>query len=165
MLISSDIPPALRSHHQFPLATCAVSAFECVAILHGLLEQDKFPLQCDPTNREKGFGDIDFLESLGLSCANNLYDTQSAMVLIEKETAEGRFPLVSLRAFAVDGTPLSYHILICVLHNAKLLLVDPAKPSVVVDNKVDLANLLKRNRQDNPERKTLHILHYQMKNP
>jgi len=85
------------------------------------------------------------------------------MALIEKETSEGRFPLVSLRVFAEDGSPLDYHIFLCVSHCAELVLIDPAKLEIVADNNAGLANLLERNRSDNPERKTLHILHYRVK--
>jgi len=159
----NDIPPELRNHHQFPQATCAVSAFECVAKLHELLAPDKFPLQSDETNREKGFDDTSYLKSLGLSCEDHHYDTQSATTLIEKETNEGRFPLVSLREWKADGTILDYHIFLCALYNSKLLLVNPREPRIEAEKKEDLEKVLEYNSKNNPDRTTLHILHYQKK--
>jgi hypothetical protein len=158
------LPPALADHHQLPgLNTCAVSAFEAVAKLHGLIVPTAFPLQLDPKNQKKGFDDTSFLKALGIDCRDAHYDTQEAMELIEEETNAGRFPLVSLLGFRQDGKPAGYHILLCALHNSKLLLIDPAKPSIEADNKADLANLLEGNRQQNPHRKTLHILTYQLR--
>jgi hypothetical protein len=155
----SELPAELRSHRQLEQASCAVSAFECVSKLHGLIETDTFPLQSDPKNQMLGFGDTEFLKFLGLSPLDGHYDTQSAVALIEKETNEGRFPLISL----IGQTPKGewyYHIHLCVFHNAKLLLIDPATLDIVADKKEDLAKVLERNSQQNPERKTLHILTY-----
>ena len=41
----SDLPEALRRHRQLEPASCAVSAFECVAKLHRLIERDISPLK------------------------------------------------------------------------------------------------------------------------
>ena len=159
----SELPTELRSHRQLEQASCAVSAFECIAKLHGLIAPDIFPLQSDPKNQKLGFGDTGFLKSLGLSCVDNHHDTVSAMTLIEKETNEGRFPLVVLGFYLPTGE-WTYHTHLCVSHNAKLVLVDPAMPAIVVGKKEDLTNLLERKRREDPLKKTLHVLHYQAKN-
>jgi hypothetical protein len=159
----SDLPEPLRSHRQLEDASCAVSAFEAVAKLHGLIEKDSFPLQADVKNQRRGFEDTEFLKSLGINASADHYDTQSAMDLIEKETNEGRFPLVSLLTKAPDGK-LAYHVCLCAQHNG-LVLIDPGKPTIVVHGTKELANLLEGNRTNNPDRDTLHILAYEITSP
>ena len=157
----SLLPEALRNHRQLERASCAVSAFECIAKLHGLIEPDTFPLQSDPANQNKEFGDTEFLKFLNLLPSDGLFATQNALAIIERETTEGRFPLISLLVETSSGEK-GYHTYLCAQHNAKLLLIDPLKPEIVVDKKEDLENLLEHNRTTNPERKTLHVMTYSM---
>jgi hypothetical protein len=159
----SDLPEPLRSHRQLEKASGAVSAFEAVGKLHGLIKKDSFPLQTDPKNQHRGFEDTEFLRSLVINASADHYDTQSAMDLSEKETKERRFPLVSLIGTAPGGK-LSYHVYLCAHYNG-LVLIDPAKPEIMARGGNELANLLEGNRTNNRDRDTLHILAYEITSP
>jgi hypothetical protein len=142
---------------------CAVSTLEFVAKLYGLLPLDSFPLQSNPANQKKGFGERDLQDALGLQGWDKFYDVQSALEIIEKETIEGRFLGVSLLVFGANQKIEGYHIFVAARLDGLPILVDPADGQVKVRAKEDLAKILEYNSRMNPERKTIHLLYLNRK--
>jgi hypothetical protein len=155
------LPEAIRQHHQDDNASCAVSGQECIAKLHGFIAPDAFPLQSDPANKKRGFGvnDRAFLKTHKIDAKDDFYDASSSVALIEAETKAGRYPLVSLIGKDPDGN-WGYHTYLCAQHEGELLLVDPAKPTILVKGVPTLRAVLDANGATNPFRKTIHILSY-----
>jgi hypothetical protein len=154
------LPAALSNHYQFAGDFCAVSGFECIAKLHNLIQEKDFPLQSDTSNQYKGFGDTQFLNKWFL-CTEGHLDTAGAMALIEKETNEGRHPLVSM--FVKRSTKTEYHIFLLTNHGGDLLLIDPSSPTIVASGRVDVQKELEDHRANDPGRKTLHVFWYDLK--
>lgn len=155
------LPEAIRLHHQNDDASCAVSGQECIAKLHGFIAPDAFPLQSDPANKKRGFGADDraFLKAHMLDAKDGFYDAPSTIALIEAETNAGRYPLVALIGKDPDGN-WGYHTYLCARYEGALLLIDPAKPSILVKGTPLVRAVLDANSAINPFRKTIHILSY-----
>jgi hypothetical protein len=84
--MNEDIPESLRQHRQLENAWCAVSGFESIAKMHGLIAPGAFPLQPDPAKQGMGFGDTSFLLALGL---------QATDVSLERDVAISRIEAIS----------------------------------------------------------------------
>lgn len=156
----SALPPfldPLQNHRQLEQDSCAVSGFECIAKLHGLIGKEEFSLQSDETNQGKGFGETEFLESLGIFASDSHHDIESALDLIETETSRGRFPLVSCITKIEQGMRY-WHIKICAQNNAKLVLINPAYPMIVAEKREGLKTELEKSIL--PDRTKLHMLTY-----
>lgn len=160
--MNDDLPEQLRSHRQLHTASCAVSGFECIAKLHKFISPSQFPLQSDPANQGMGFADTSFLKSYGLLAEDAHLARDAALDRIESETTAGRFPLVSLIARLPSGE-LGWHIMICVRHDADLLLIDPAYPKIQARNRVGLSAEFQRTLDAVPDRQRLHVLTYAWK--
>ncbi len=150
---------ALRNHRQLEQASCAVSAFEAVAKLHGLIEPTSFPLQSDPANQLKGFGDTEFLRSLGILPSDGHYDIQSALNLIEKETSGGKFPLAAF-VKEIVGAQVRVHVYLAARDKTKLVLIDPAVPAIVAEGREGLGRLFQRSIQMYPPISDIHVMIY-----
>ena len=153
----SKLQDILRSHKQIRDWSCSVSALEFVAKLYGLLALDSFPLQQDEGNQKKGFGESTLQASLGLTGEEGHYDAQSALALIEEETNQGRFPIVSLANLPATPPRLTFHIHVAVSLQSQPTLIEPANGQVLATGKEDLAKELERNCQGNPVYSTIHI--------
>ena len=157
--MNDDLSEQLQHHRQLENASCAVSGFESVAKLHGLISPDAFPLQSDPANQHMGFGDTTFLRSLGLDASESLFAREEALDRIETETAEGRFPLVSLLV-ALTPRGRLWHIMVCARHDGRLLLIDPAYPKVQALDRSGLAAEIQKTLDMAPDRPKIHLLTY-----
>lgn len=158
------LPNELSKHHQLPGNFCAASGFECIAKLHHLIPKDQFPLQSDDTNEGLGFGkdDTKFLNQW-FDCRDSFFDAEAAISLIEKETHDGRFPLISLFEWE-RNKPIGWHVYLFLRYQEKLLLVDPRVVEVVTSDLPRLKALLGLNILTNPEkRQKLHVFWYQTK--
>jgi hypothetical protein len=158
------LPPlseVLKAHRQFPGDFCSVSALEFVSKCYGLTKLDQFPLQSDPQNEKKGFGEPILQSLVSLEGSEEHYDIPSALALIEKEMSADRFLAVSLRGFLVFGQiviPAGYHILVAARVEGLPTLIDPATKQVLARAKEELTKVLEWNSRHNPERTTIHIL-------
>ncbi|MDZ4405231.1 hypothetical protein [Prosthecobacter sp.] len=157
--MNEDLPEQLRSHYQLENASCAVSGFESVAKLHGLIAPDAFPLQSDPTKQGMGFDDTSFLLSLCLLASDTHLARDIALDRIESETSDGKFPLVSLLT-GQAGSTLYWHIFVCAQHGGDLLLIDPAYPKVQAQQRAGLAAEFQRTLDAIPDRQMIHLLTY-----
>ena len=153
------LPIQLQSHRQLERASCAASGFECIAKLNGLIAPDTFPLQSDPANQGMGFGDTGFLHSLGLKTSDKHLGREAALDCIEAEIRAEKFPLVSLLVAQTDSGRY-WHIYICVQHDGKLLLIDPAIPRVQAQNRDGLTAEFQRTLDLAPDRQLIHVMTY-----
>jgi hypothetical protein len=155
---AAEVPEKLRQHYQFPRDFCAVSGFESIAKLEGLIAPDAFPLQNDPANVAKGFEPAHriFLDTLGLDAKDEHYHTGAAAALvIGHEVSAGRFPLVSM---PVTG---GFHVYIFAEDGGQLLFIDPAVPKVILRGLDALPVALENWRANYPTKhKTIHVLTY-----
>lgn len=159
----AELPEALRLHHQFDGDFCAVSGFECIAKLHGLLAPGAFPLQSHPANQHRGFqpDHYVYLTERGFVCADmHLPTGAKAGSVIQTETDTGRFPLVSLPWQGGDGK-WGYHIFLFARHEGAVLWIDPAIPCVMLRGIDAIPQALENVRVNNPlGRRTIHTLTY-----
>lgn len=153
----SKLKDILDSHKQIRDWSCSVSALEFVAKLYGLLEIDSFPLRQDEKNQKKGFGEASLQASLGLEGEEGTYDVKSALALIEEETSQGRFPIVSLANLPVIPPDITYHIYVVVLQQSQPTLIDHVNGQVLAKGKEDLTKVIEHNSQGNLERSTIHV--------
>jgi hypothetical protein len=164
MILPSPTPfPEVRGiHRQLHRNSCSVSAFEFVAKLHGLIPLNSYPLQSDLNNQGKGFSEPDLQSEVGLCAMSDKedYNTLDALDLLREETSQGRFPIISLRAFLENGEFVGYHINVVVSEADQLMLLEPADGSVRAATTKDLEMELERScRPILPKiRNTLHIL-------
>jgi hypothetical protein len=149
-------------HKQLHQNSCSVSALEFASKLHGLIPSNSFPLQSNPQNQYKGFAEPDLQSEVKLSATSDKadYDILSALELLIKETSQGRFPIISLRAFQADGSPAGYHINVVESVDGQLVLIEPADSSIQAASTKELEKELERSCRPDPQwpRNTLHIL-------
>lgn len=159
----AELPDVLRSHRQFAGDFCAVSGFECITKLHGILARDEFPLQSDPANQYRGFqpDHYTYLTEHRFVCTDGHYPNGiAAGAMIQAETNAGRFPLVSLPWQGGDGK-WGYHIFLFVRHEGVMLWIDPAIPCVMLRGIDAIPQALENLRVNNPlGRRTIHLLTY-----
>ena len=159
----AELPDALRLHYQFNGDFCAVSGFECIAKLHGLLARDAFPLQGDPTNQYRGFepDHYAYLTARGFNCTDLHHPTGAAAgAVIQTETEAGRFPLAALPWRGANGN-WGYHIFLFARHEGVTLWIDPAIPCVMLRGMDAVPQALENVRVNNPlGRRTIHLLTY-----
>ncbi len=155
---AAEVPEKLRQHYQFPRDFCAVSGFESIAKLEGLIAPDTFPLQSDPANVAKGFEPAHrtFLDTLGLDAKDDHYHSGAdAALVIGREVSAGRFPLVSMPVIG------GFHVYIFAEDGGKLLFIDPAVPKVILRGLDALPLALENWRANSPAKhKTIHVLTY-----
>lgn len=149
-------------HKQLHQNSCSVSALEFVAKVYGLIPSDSYPLQSNPQNQYKGFAEPDLQNEVGLLATSDKadYDISGAMDLLREETNQGRFPIISLRAFQADGSPAGYHINVVESTDGQLVLIEPADGSIRAASTKELEKELERSCHPDPRwpRNTLHIL-------
>ena len=157
---SDHVQKVLEAHHQFPGDYCAVSALEFASKIYERIGLDQFPLQVDPQNQHKGFGEQALQSLVYLTGKAEHYDIQSAVETIEKETSGGKCVSVSLRGFLFFGQiviPVGYHIVVALWLDGQPILVDPQTKQVLVRGKEDLTKVLTENSQLNPQYKTIYM--------
>ena len=151
----------LQVHHQRPGDYCSVSALEFVSKMYGLIPLDQHPLQSNPQNEKKGFGDKVLQNLVHLDGEDKLHDIQSALGIIETEMNQDRCLIISLATFLTpDGTNYiqsSYHIYVLVSEDGQPTLIDPATQRSVGKGIEYLTKALEWNSQMNQERKEIHI--------
>lgn len=123
-----DIDAITQVHDQKGEWTCAASAHEFVAKLHGLLAIGSFPLQKGPDAEKGGWTFNDFLVSIGFTQQPLEKPPADALVILQNEVSEGRFPMVSVDEGWSNGVVVC-HILVAVPTENGVGLVDPAKQS------------------------------------
>lgn len=159
----AELPDAIRLHRQLDGDFCAVSGFESIAKLHGLLASDAFPLQGIPANQHRGFqpDHYAYLTERGFTCADTHYPTgQAATAAIQTETDAGRFPLASLPWQSGDGN-WGYHVFLFTRHEGAMHWIDPAVPCVMLRGIDAIPQALENLRVNNPlGRRTIHLLTY-----
>jgi hypothetical protein len=158
----AEVPLAIRDHHQLNGDFCAVSGFESIAKLHGLLAGNAFPLQSDATNEQKGFepAHYTYLTERGFTCSDQHIGTGTAAAqIIQQETDAGRFPLASIPW--QKGGRWGYHVFLFARHEDQVLWIDPAEPCVMLRGIDAIPVALENNRTRNPiEGRTIHMLTY-----
>ena len=160
----AELPASLREHHQFSGNFCAVSGFECIAKLEGLLAPTAFPLQSEPASEHKGFGPADcgYLTGLGFAVHDEHYPSgQAASTVIQAETDAGRFPLVSMPVQDAHEN-WAYHVFLFAKHLDAVLFINPAEPCVILRGIDAIPQVLEIMRTQHPlQHHTVHLLTYQ----
>jgi hypothetical protein len=157
----AELPDELRKHHQFPGDFCAVSDFESLAKLEGLLDPAAFPLQMNVTNQRKGFEPAHrgYLEGIGLEVDDKHYDSGAgAAAVIAAEVAAGRSVLMAMPHLE---NPIGKHVYVFTKYKGDTILVDPAEPRVKLRGMDAIPTVLENWRANSPHpEKTIHLLTY-----
>jgi len=119
------------------------------------VQPGEFPLQSDPKNENAGFQFQDFLASHGFAEQQQNLDRSSAMKVIGQETANGKYPLLS-----VPVSETKCHILVAVKEGPEIIIVDPADGKRVADSTQATEQLIDGAIQRVPGRDKLHLLTY-----
>jgi len=149
-----------RHHRQFPGEFCSASAHEFIMKLHGRVQPGEFPLQSDPENEDAGFEFQDFLASHGFAEQQQNLDRPSAMKVIGQETANGKYPLLS-----VPVSENKCHIFVAVKEGPETIIVDPADGKLVANSTQATEQLIDSAIQRVPGRDRLHLLTYKDAGP
>ncbi len=160
--VDSRIPRQLRKHYQFRGDYCAVSGFECIAKLEGLIAPDAFPLQSDSGNTGIGFEPKHraLLEELGVDASEDVQykSGASASAAIISALDAGRSALISMPC--LDMSP-KFHVYLCTKSGGETLLIDPAKLEILLKGADALPQALENWRMNYPSKdKTVHVLTY-----
>lgn len=154
-----ELAPVLKAHKQLPGNFCSASAHEFIAKLHGKIGEKEFPLQNDPKSENAGFQFESFLNGFGFSGKNQDAPPQAALDTIGKETAQSRFPLVSI--IVGLGTSSTYwHIVVAVPLKGQVALVDPAKQDFITHNSAETLKFLQAVSAAVPGRDKINFLTY-----
>lgn len=116
----------LFSHRQLGEMTCASSAHEFIAKLHGKLAVEDFPLQSGEDAGKAGWDFDEFLRSIGFTGQPLELLPVEAIAVLSDETENGRFPLVSVDEVRV-GNQIACHVLVAVPTVNGVGLVDPGR--------------------------------------
>jgi hypothetical protein len=146
-----DIQTVLKTHSQLHPWSCAASAYEFIAKLYEKIGVNDYPLQNVPASQKGGFEFEVFLTSIGLTGCERHLQPSDAMKLFAAETAQQRFPLVSVLAGAGAGSH-HWHIL-----------ADPARNSLITQTTEETLALLDATVAAVPGRDEIHLLTYQYK--
>ena len=118
-------------HKQIFPKSCPSSVMELVLKLHGKMKPDCFDIQNLYGDYNVGFSKKFELDNRGLNTKEQSLPPKDALLIIEQESKDGRFPLVSMPTETRKGLFLQYervaedscHIFIPILANGKLTLV------------------------------------------
>lgn len=155
----------LKQHCQKDGDSCGASGAEALLKLHGLIEQDKFPLQDLGENQPRGYGAIPFLAKHKILATEKHYSVKDSVpegiAAIETEANAGRFPLVVLPV-QLSGNKLYLHVYVCGNHNGDLVLVDPVPlgGTILAKGRQGLATEFDKQFKKFPMRTTLHVMTY-----
>ena len=154
-----DIQILLEKHRQIYDRTCSASAHEFIAKLHGLLDDSEFPLQHIPGSQRGGFEFEGYLNSICLTGNSVWLDAKTALSELAKETANERYPLISVLA-CPSKSKTDWHIVVAVPYRQEVALIDPAKQDYITRTSADTWCLLHDTATAVPGRAGVNLLIY-----
>jgi len=126
--------------------------------MHGEIRLSDKPLQSVDSNEHAGFEFSDFLDRYGYKDEqHHLYTLTESMDLLNRETSEGRHPLVS------DVAGQEAHVLVAFRKNEQVVLADPRQGSFATWTTSETESRINTSIQAR-EAKFAHILTYHKKN-
>ena len=147
--------------NNFRASFVSASAHEFIMKSHGRLQPEEFPLQSDAKNENAGFQFQDFLASHGFAGQQpQSLDRPAAMKVIGQETANGKYPLLS-----VPVSETKCHILVAAKEGAETIIVDPADGKIVANSTKASEHLINGALHRVPGRDKLHLLTYKDAGP
>jgi hypothetical protein len=159
-----DLHEVLQHHRQKYPKSCAASGMEIICKCHGLIPLDDYRFQERFGDTNIGFEQAKLLNPLGIVAVERTLNILDCLDLLEIETNQGRFPLVSLPV-AIERHHIHCHIFLCGKQNGQLALFDPADGHCEISSKADLENRMNKLFQLIPSRTDIGVLIYSMTKP
>jgi hypothetical protein len=161
--VKEKVEKLFKEHDQRADWSCSASAHEFVAKLHGKVPACEYPLQSDAEAAHKaGFEFESFLNEHGFTGHDEHSPPADAVKQFENETAEKRFPLVSLVGKNAEGKSVA-HIAVAVPGENGVALADPGKKTLITRNSDETRELLENVSGAIPDRPNIHCLFYKEK--
>lgn len=157
--MKSEVEQLLKSHRQLHDWTCASSAYEFIAKLHGKIAADIFPLQNDLDADKGGFQFDPFLNNIGFKSTECHKVPMDALDVLKQETMEGRYPLVAIVA-AVTPQGSLWHIMVAIQDEGEVVLLDPATQKQHTKSSRETLEALKHTVSSVANRPEIHFLTY-----
>jgi CRISPR/Cas system-associated protein endoribonuclease Cas2 len=161
--MKEKVDELFKNHDQRGDWSCSASAHEFMAKLHGKVPASDYPLQSDAKAAHKaGFQFESFLNEHGFTGHDESLPPADAVKRFENETAEKRFPLVSLVGTNIEGKPAA-HIVVAVPVENGVALADPGKKTLITKNSDETRAVLENVSKAIPDRPNIHCLFYKEK--
>jgi hypothetical protein len=131
MIPMSERLSHLQQHRQLYPKSCAPAAMEVLPKLYKLIDSDDFRFQNDHEENNIGFEKLDELRDFGIGCRVSTLSIGETLDCIERETSQGRFPLISLPVIE-GGVFRDYHIYVAAQDNGTLMLIEADEAGSIV---------------------------------
>lgn len=158
-----DLQEVLRHHHQKSANSCAASGMEIICKCHGLIPLDDFRFQEQFGDTNIGFEQTKLLSPLGIEAGAQSLSIEDCLDLLETETSQDKFPLVSLPV-KLEPPYLHCHIFLCGRDGCKLALFDPANGRLRFSSREDLESHMNKLLNQIPNRPNVDVLVYSTPN-
>ena len=153
----------LRHHHQKSCKSCAASGMEIICKCHELIPLNDFRFQEQFGDTNIGFEHAKLLSPLGIEAKTRSLSITDCLDLLETETTQGRFPLVSLPV-KLEVPYLHCHVFLCGKDKNELALFDPANGKLRFASREVLENHMNSLLRQIPNRPHIDVLVYSIAN-